>query len=298
MSWVAVGAAAVTVAGSLYSSNQQSKAAKGAANAQQRAADQSNDTQRYMYDTNRQDQMPWLNTGQAALNKLATLYGINTGTPAANQAPATTTVAAGASDNRYPAGGYAPGSVGAVMGQGGGTASGQAGYEQARPVNALAGGIDPRFADFYNSPDYQFALQQGTQTLDRSAAARGRLYSGGYGMDLTKYGQGMASQQLNNYTNRLADIAGLGQVASTNLAGQGQNFANAYGNNLQNAADARSSAYAANANASTGVANGLAQAVGYYGNYRAGSNINNPNGWNYIPPIDNSGYATQNPMQF
>lgn len=262
-------AAAVAVVGvgvSAYSANQQKQAAKGARNASERAAQDANDTQRYMYDQSREDQMPWLNTGAAALNKLGALYGLNTAAPAANQAP-TPVAAAGPSENRFPAGGYAPGSVGAVMGQGGGTASGQAGYEQARPVNALAGGVDPRFADFYNSPDYQFALQQGTQTLDRSAAARGRLYSGGYGMDLTKYGQGMASQQLNNYTNRLADIAGLGQVASTNLAGQGQNFANAFGNNLNNAADARASAYAANANANNTLANGINQGLNYYAQY-------------------------------
>lgn len=264
-------AAAVAVVGvgvSAYSANQQKQAAKGARNASERAAQDANDTQRYMYDQSREDQMPWLNTGAAALNKLGALYGLNTAAPAANQAPASATpTAANPSENRFPAGGYAPGSVGAVMGQGGGTASGQTGYEQARPVNALAGGIDPRFADFYNSPDYQFALQQGTQTLDRSAAARGRLYSGGYGMDLTKYGQGMASQQLNNYTNRLADIAGLGQVASTNLAGQGQNFANAFGNNLNNAADARASAYAANANANNTLANGINQGLNYYAQY-------------------------------
>lgn len=269
MPW-GVAAAAIAAGGAAYSANQQKKAAKGAANAQQRSSDQANDTQRYMYDQSREDQMPWLNAGSGALNKLATLYGINTGTPAANQAPTPgAAVAVGTSDNRYPAGGYAPGSVGAVMGQGGGTASGQAGYEQARPVNALAGGIDPRFADFYNSPDYQFALQQGTQTLDRSAASRGRLYSGGYGMDLTKYGQGMASQQLGNYTNRLADIAGIGQRTSSNLATQGQNFANAFSNNLQNAADARSSAYAEQANAASNMANGIGRAANYFSQYQA-----------------------------
>lgn len=290
MSWVAVGAAAVSVAGSLYSSNQQSKAAKGAANAQQRASDQANDTQLQMYNQSREDSLPWLNTGAAALNKLGALYGLNV-------APS---VAAPTSAGASPAGQTATPSNGV----------GPVGYETARPYtgalpgqtvgNALAGGSQaaapaaansPDYSDFYNSPDYQFALQQGTQNLDRSAASRGRLYSGGYGQDLVSFGQGLASQQLNTYTNRLANIAGLGQTAGGDLNRLGANYANQYGNNLDNAAASRASGYAGQANAATGLANGLGMAAGYYGQYQQ-----NKNGW--IPPIDNSSYATDNPYQF
>lgn len=258
---------AASVAVGLYSASQQKSAANKATKAQQDAANQSNDTQRYMFDQSRQDQMPWLTTGASALNKLGVLYGLNTTTPAANQPMgATAGQTAGIGDIRFPAG--------AAMGQGGGAPGMQVGYEQAQPVGQPAGqtpnGIDPRFADFYNSPDYQFALQQGTQTLDRSAAARGRLYSGGYGEDLTKYGQGMAAQQLGNYTNRLAAIAGVGQTTATNMAGQGQNFANQFGQNLNNAADARASGYAATANANSNLANGLNQGFQYYMNQRNG----------------------------
>lgn len=248
------GIAAAAVVGA-YSANQQSKAAKGAANAQSRAADQANDTQRYMYDQSRQDQMPWLTTGASALNKLGQLYGLNTMAPAANQ--------------DAPAGGSAGvGNVGYETG----TRANLGGSSGGAPQNALAaGGGQPDYSAFYDSPDYQFALQQGVQTLDRSAAARGRLYSGGYGQDLTKFGQGLASQQLNNYANRLGTIAGVGQTASNNLASLGANYANQYGQNLNNAADARSSAYAANANANSNLANGLSQAANYYWQYRNGS---------------------------
>lgn len=269
MSWVAVGAAAVSVAGSLYSSNQQSKAAKGAANAQQRASNQANDTQLQMYNQSREDSLPWLNTGAAALNKLGALYGLNV-------APS---VAAPTGQAATPANGV-----------------GNVGYEVARPYtgNALATGAaaanSPDYSDFLNSPDYQFALQQGTQNLDRSAASRGRLNSGGYGQDLVSYGQGMAAQQLGNYTNRLANIAGLGQTAGGDLNRLGANYATNYGNNLNNAAAATASGYAGQANAASGLANGLGQAAGYYGQYQQ-----NKNGW--IPPINNSSYATDNPYQ-
>lgn len=256
------GIAAAAVVGA-YSANQQKKAAKGAANAQTNAANQANDTQRYMYDQSRQDQMPWLTTGASALNKLGQLYGLNTMAPAANQgAPAT------GGTGSVGTAGYETGTPANL----GGNQLSPLGGGQGAPQNALAaGGGQPDYSAFYDSPDYQFALQQGVQTLDRSAAARGRLYSGGYGQDLTKYGQGMAAQQLGNYTNRLASIAGVGQTASNNLASLGANFANQYGQNLNNAADARSSAYAANANANSNLANGLGQAANYYWQYRNGS---------------------------
>jgi hypothetical protein len=159
---------------------------------------------------------------------------------------------------------------------------GSVGYETARPYtgngtatvgNALAGGSatpaanSPDYSDFFNSPDYQFALQQGTQNLDRSAASRGRLYSGGYGQDLVSFGQGLASQQLNTYTNRLANLANVGQTAGGDLNRLGANYATNYGNNLNNAAAARASGYAANANAASTLANGIGQAANYYAQY-------------------------------
>ena len=256
MPW-AVAAAAVAAGGAAYASNQQSKAAKGAANAQQRASDQANDTQLQMYNQSREDSMPWLNTGAAALNKLGALYGLNVAPSVA--APTS------AGQTATPANGV-----------------GNVGYETARPYtgngtatvgNALAAGSapaanSPDYSDFFNAPDYQAVLQQGTQNMDRSAASRGRLNSGGYGQDLVAYGQGLASQQLNNYTNRLAALAGVGQTASNSLSALGQNYAGQYGNNLDNAAAARASGYAANANAASTLANGLGQAAGYYANYQ------------------------------
>ena len=53
---------------------------------------------------------------------------------------------------------------------------------------------------------YQFALDQGNQAINRSAAAKGGLNSGGVLAELAKYGQGMASQQYDTQTNRLADL--------------------------------------------------------------------------------------------
>lgn len=130
-----------------------------------------------------------------------------------------------------------------------------------------------------NDPSYQFRLKQGQQALDRSSAARGMGYSGAQMKAAQDFGQGMASQEFNNYYNRLAGLAQGGQQAANTLGGMGSNYANSAGNtfaNLSNAqsnilgqqANARASGYAAKANAITGGLNSLTNLYGinkYYG---------------------------------
>lgn len=59
-----------------------------------------------------------------------------------------------------------------------------------------------------NDPSYQFRLGQGTQAINRSAAAKGMLGSGNVLAELAKFGQGMASEELGNKTNTLAALMG------------------------------------------------------------------------------------------
>lgn len=115
----------------------------------------------------------------------------------------------------------------------------QQGQNALAGINRLNAGD---YSGFQNSPDYQFALQQGLQGVDRSAAARGALYSGGQQADLTNYAQGMASQQLGQYRNNLMSLANMGASSGSALAGVGQNYAGAVGNNLTNGANATGSA--------------------------------------------------------
>lgn len=117
--------------------------------------------------------------------------------------------------------------------------------------------------NFEADPGYQFRLQEGQKAMDRSAAARGNLLSGGQAKALTQYNQGMASQEYGNafnramqqhsvesarkgdQFNRLATMAGVGQTASQQMqaagnvygqqVGQGTlNMGNAYANNALN----------------------------------------------------------------
>ena len=122
------------------------------------------------------------------------------------------------------------------------------------------------YSKFFDSPDYQFSLDQGMKGMDRSAAARGRLYSGGYGQDLNKYAQGMATTNYNNFYDKLAGISKTGSGTATNLGALGQNYANAFGQAQTTNAQNRASSYQNQANAYTGLAGGIGQAFGdWYG---------------------------------
>ena len=76
------------------------------------------------------------------------------------------------------------------------------------------GGGSPDYSAFYQSPGYEFRFDEGQRAIERSAAARGGLMSGGMGRELVRYGQGVATSEFGNYANRLASLAGIGQTAN------------------------------------------------------------------------------------
>lgn len=120
------------------------------------------------------------------------------------------------------------------------------------------------FSRFNTSPDYNFRLNQGIQALDRSAASRGRLMSGAQDKAITGYGQNLASSEWNNWLNRQASLAGIGQTATNSVAqAGGQNAANV-GNATMAAGDARASGYMGQANAINQGINNLMYAYGRY----------------------------------
>lgn len=143
----------------------------------------------------------------------------------------------------------------------------QAGYGALDKENALLKGD---YSGFENSPDYKFTLAQGIGAQDKSAAARGSLYSGGHSQDLNNYAQGTADTFLNSYWNKLAGQAGQGQVSANNLGALGANEAGNIGNYLTNAGNARASSYLTQGNIGAqqigAWGNAANQALGYYMN--------------------------------
>lgn len=107
-----------------------------------------------------------------------------------------------------------------------------------------------RFEDrpFTADPGYQFRLQEGQKALERSAAARGGLFSGRAAKDLTNYGQGAASQEYGNAFNRfqterqniinpLETLSGRFQGAVNSQGAAGQIFGNANANYANKVSD-------------------------------------------------------------
>lgn len=112
---------------------------------------------------------------------------------------------------------------------------------------------------FTQSPDYAFALQQGTQAMQRSAAAGGTLLSGGQLKAGQEFGQGLASQQYGNYYNRLLSLSQLGQSAATGISNAALNAGGQIGNSIQAGGQAQASGIVGSANAISG---GLSGATG------------------------------------
>jgi hypothetical protein len=157
-------------------------------------------------------------------------------------------------------------------------------------LSQLANGQLPAFqaptaAQAAATPGEQFELQQGSQAVQNSAAARGGLLSGNTLAAEQQYGQGLAAtnyqQAYNNAmqtynTNvigpyqRLAQIAGIGQQAQATGAQQGQAASNnisnisltsgaQQGQQLNNAGAATASGYVGLGNALGGGLNNISQ---------------------------------------
>jgi hypothetical protein len=231
-----LGGAAIASHGAGEAASTQSKAGLSAAQLQAQSEKQALDFQKQEYADQQKNIAPWLQAGQGAITQLSQLAGPG-GLPAWNQ--------------------------------------------QFQAPNA---------ATEQNDPGFQFRLQQGQQALERSAAAKGGLLTGGTGKAEQQFGQDYASNEYGNvynraqqqYTeaynqfqqanadkfNRLAAVAGTGQTAAGQLASAGQSAASntgnillgsaqAQGSDIQNAAAARASGYAASANAYGGALGGV-----------------------------------------
>ena len=146
---------------------------------------------------------------------------------------------------------------------------------------------------FQADPGYAFRLSEGQKALERSAAARGGLISGGALKAATRYGQEMGSQEYTNAFNRyqaeraarlnpLQSLTGMGQTTAAGLGSAGQTMASNVGNlgmtgagatagGMTDAANARASGYVGTANAITG---GLGQYLSYSQNQQQNALLN------------------------
>jgi hypothetical protein len=119
-------------------------------------------------------------------------------------------------------------------------------------------------ADMNADPVYQsglqFGLDQGTQGINRQAAAGGNFLSGATLKALTRFGNDYGSTKANESYNRfnndqnsqynkLAGLSGAGQQATNQISAAGANMANQVSQSQINAGDARASGYMGQAKA-------------------------------------------------
>lgn len=90
---------------------------------------------------------------------------------------------------------------------------------------------EDRLNAFYESPDYQYRLQQGQKSLEASQAARGGLLSGRAVKELQTRGQNEASSEYGNFLARLVGLTGIGQNSATQAAGIETGIASQLANN-------------------------------------------------------------------
>lgn len=112
-------------------------------------------------------------------------------------------------------------------------------------------------------PGYQFALSEGVEAVEKSAAGRGLLQSGQTLKSLTQYGQGLASSNIENYLNRLQGLAGGGQQAAAQTGAFGAAAAGATGAAGERAGAARATGFQGKAQALGGALSGLAGIGGF-----------------------------------
>lgn len=209
--WGAIIGGGLSLAGSLFGSDRSSDSVESAARQQAALTREGLDLQREMFETQREDMLPWREVGEQALQRLQQ----------------------GVAEGRY----------------------------------------DPSNFNFEADPGYQFRLQEGTNALNASASARGRLLSGEQLKALQRYGQGMASQEYGNAFNRnmatqqqnynqLAGLSGTGQTAASQMAGYSGQMAGNIGNAFSQMGQAQYNAGAARATGYQNMAGSLNQGIG------------------------------------
>jgi hypothetical protein len=149
-------------------------------------------------------------------------------------------------------------------------------------LNKLVGAVDyQKFGmdQFQQDPGYGFRLSEGQKALDRQAAARGGLISGGALKAAQRYGQEMGSQEYTNAFNRyqtersamlnpLQSLAGVGQTTAAQLGQFGAS-------NAANVGNLMTSGAAAQAAGQVGAANAVTGGLGTYLNYTSSNNLLN-----------------------
>jgi hypothetical protein len=141
----------------------------------------------------------------------------------------------------------------------------QGGTEDYNRLRSLMSGGPQASQQFLQmDPGYGFRLSEGMKALDRQAAARGGLMSGGALKAAQRYGQDYASGEFGNAYNRLARLAELGPSSAGVMNQIGQNYATGAGNVYGQLGETAANAALTRGSAYSGGLNQLSQLAGQY----------------------------------
>lgn len=193
----------------------------------------------------------------------------------------------------------------------------QAGYGA---LNQLSTGLRPggQFNDgaptrgqLQMDPAYAFRKQEGVNAISAAGAAGGNLGSGNMGVALTRFGQGLASEEYQNaygrfmnnedmLFNRLASVAGVGQTAVNNINSAGANTASNVGNVMMNNANNQATARINEGNTWAGYINNVGNTamggvMNYY-NMQQQQNLLRGNGTSALG-VQSLGYGSEPQMR-
>lgn len=140
-----------------------------------------------------------------------------------------------------------------------------------RPAGSSGPGQQP-FQAFYDTPLYQFPLQEGLDAVNANYAGRGMLESGAAMKAINDYAAGMAAGGMRDYFQLLGNQQAIGFNAASGQAGVGQNFANSITGANQNYVNSMS-------NLNSTYANNAGNAYANYGNAQSqyAQNVGNIN---------------------
>lgn len=152
--------------------------------------------------------------------------------------------------------------------------------------------VDPTNA-LRATPGYNFAMNQGVDARERSAAARGGLLSTPEQKSLTTFGQGLADQTYQNYLNNLFNVSGSGLNAASMTGTAGMNYANQAGSDYMAAGQAQAQGVLNAYNAQQSGYNQLGSSLGGAAGYLSSPTMQNylktltspttQTGYNYAP---------------
>lgn len=162
-------------------------------------------------------------------------------------------------------------------------------------------------SDLASDPGYQFGLNQGTQGIERSQAARGNFLSGGAMKELARFNEdyagtkfndaysrnlstwntnlGAYNQNRNTIYNFLTGQSQMGQNSAAQVGAAGNQTATSVGNNIMGAGNSAAAAQVAGSNALASGINGAANA------YNSTNNLNSAAGWNNLLAQQGGGYS-------